>query len=49
MNVLCLGSEIVGAELAASSCARSSRARFDGGERYVRRLKKVEEMERAHV
>ena len=49
MNVLCLGSEIVGAELAAELVRAFLSARFDGGERYVRRLKKVEEMERAHV
>jgi len=49
MNVLCLGSEIVGAELAAELVRVFLSARFDGGERYVRRLKKVEEMERAHV
>ncbi len=49
MNVLCLGSEIVGAELAAELVRVFLGARFDGGERYVRRLKKVEEMEKAHV
>jgi len=46
MNVLCLGSEIVGAELAAELVRAFLGARFDGGERYVRRLKKVEEMEK---
>ena len=49
MNVLCLGSEVVGAELAAELVRSFLGARFDGGERYVRRLKKVEELERAHV
>jgi ribose 5-phosphate isomerase B len=49
MNVLCLGSEIVGAELAAELVRAYLNARFDGAERYVRRLKKVEEMEKAHV
>jgi ribose 5-phosphate isomerase B len=49
MNVLCLGSEIVGVELAGELVRAFLAARFDGGERYVRRLKKVEEMERAHV
>jgi ribose 5-phosphate isomerase B len=49
MNVLCLGSEIVGAELAAELVRAFLAARFDGGERYVRRLKKIEEMEKAHV
>jgi ribose 5-phosphate isomerase B len=49
MNVLCLGSEVVGAELAAELVRAFLAATFDGGERYVRRLKKVEELERAHV
>jgi ribose 5-phosphate isomerase B len=49
MNVLCLGSEIVGGELAGELVRAFLAASFDGGERYVRRLKKVEEMERAHV
>ena len=46
MNVLCLGSEVVGAELAAELARVFLAARFDGGERYVRRLEKIEEMER---
>ena len=46
MNVLCLGSEIVGAELAAELVRAFLGARFDGGERYVARLGKVEAMEK---
>jgi ribose 5-phosphate isomerase B len=46
MNVLCLGSEVVGPELAAELARTFVAARFDGGERYVRRLEKIEEMER---
>jgi ribose 5-phosphate isomerase B len=46
MNVLCLGSEVVGPSLAADLTRAFLRARFGGGERYVRRLKKIEEMER---
>jgi ribose 5-phosphate isomerase B len=46
MNVLCIGSEVVGAELAAELVRTFLAARFDGGERYVRRLEKIEEMER---
>jgi ribose 5-phosphate isomerase B len=49
MNVLCLGSEVVGASIAAELVRAFLAARFDGGERYIRRLKKVEEMEKAHV
>jgi ribose 5-phosphate isomerase B len=45
MNVLCLGSEIVGASLAGELVSAFLAARFDGGERYVSRLKKVEELE----
>ena len=46
MNVLCLGSEVVGEELAADLTRTFMSARFDGGERYVRRLEKIEQMER---
>src|SRR3954464_11025675 len=46
MNVLCLGSEVVGVELAADLARAFLAARFDGGERYVRRREKIEEMER---
>jgi ribose 5-phosphate isomerase B len=46
MNVLCLGSEIVGAELAAELVRAFLGANFDGGERYVARLRKVDDMEK---
>jgi ribose 5-phosphate isomerase B len=46
MNVLCLGSEVVGPSLARELVAAFLRAQFDGGERYVRRLEKVAAMER---
>ena len=46
MNVLCLGSEVVGAELAGELVRAFLGARFDGGERYVGRLKKVAAMEK---
>jgi ribose 5-phosphate isomerase B len=49
MNVLCLGSEVVGPSLAADLIRAFLAARFDGGERYVRRLEKVAEMEREMV
>ena len=49
MNVLCLGSEVVGAELAAELVRAFLGAQFAGEERYIRRLSKVEEMERSHV
>jgi len=47
MNVLCLGSEVVGPSLASELVDAFLGASFDGGERYVERLKKVEAMERA--
>ena len=46
MNVLCIGSEIIGAELAGELIRTFLSARFGGGERFVRRLAKIEEMER---
>ena len=46
MNVLCLGSEVVGPSLAADLVRTFLGAEFTGGERYVRRLEKVEAMER---
>ncbi len=47
MNVLCLGSEVIGPSLARDLIGAFLHARFDGGERYVRRLKKIEDLERA--
>ncbi len=47
MNVLCLGSEVVGPELAVDLVRSFLGASFDGGERYVRRLEKVRDLERA--
>jgi ribose 5-phosphate isomerase B len=46
MNVLCLGSEIVGASVARELVCVFLDARFDGGERYVARLDKVAKMEK---
>jgi ribose 5-phosphate isomerase B len=46
MNVLCVGSEVIGAELAGELIRTFLGAKFDGGERYVRRLEKIEEFER---
>ena len=47
MNVLCLGSEVIGPSLAAELVRAFLGARFDGGERYVRRLEKIAETEGA--
>ena len=46
MNVLCLGSEVVGPSLARELVAGFLNAEFDGGPRYVERLLKVAAMER---
>jgi ribose 5-phosphate isomerase B len=46
MNVLCLGSEVVGPSLAAELVETFLKAQFNGGERYVERLLKVAAMER---
>jgi ribose 5-phosphate isomerase B len=48
MNVLCFGSDVIGAELAGELVRTFLGAKFDGGERYVRRLEKIEEMEKTH-
>src|SRR3954470_11156330 len=46
MNVLCLGSEVVGAELAADLVRTFLAAEFGGGEPYVLRLQQIEALER---
>jgi ribose 5-phosphate isomerase B len=46
MNVLCLGSEVIGPSLASDLVSAFLAAKFDGGERYVARLVKVAEMEK---
>ncbi len=45
MNVLCLGSGVVGEDLAADLVKTFLGARFDGGERYVTRLHKIQVIE----
>jgi ribose 5-phosphate isomerase B len=45
MNVLCLGSEVVGPSLAADLVRIFLGAQFDGGERYAARLEKVLRLE----
>src|SRR2546427_10923308 len=49
MNVLCLGSEVVGPALARDLITTFLAARFDGGERYVKRLKMIQDLEQAGV
>jgi ribose 5-phosphate isomerase B len=46
MNVLCLGSEVVGPSLARDLVTTFVGARFNGGERYVKRLQMIEDLER---
>ena len=49
MNVLCLGSEVIGPSLARDLVKAFLAARFNGGERYVKRLKMIEELERERL
>ena len=46
MNVLCLGSEVVGPSLARELVVAFLNATFDGGERYVKRLQMIVDIER---
>jgi ribose 5-phosphate isomerase RpiB len=49
LNVLCLGSEVVGPALAVDLIRAFLHARFDGGEPYTTRLRKIEEIERGQA
>jgi ribose 5-phosphate isomerase B len=46
INVLCLGSEVVGPALTVDLMRAFLQARFDGGEPYTTRLRKIEELEK---
>jgi ribose 5-phosphate isomerase B len=46
MNVLCLGSEVVGPALSVDLMRAFLHARFDGGEPYTTRLHKIEDIEK---
>ena len=46
MNVLCLGSDVVGPELAADLVRTFLTAEFGGGDRYVKRLEMIADLER---
>jgi len=45
MNVLCLGSRVVGTEVAKELVAAFLAAEFSGDERHIRRIRKVRQME----
>ena len=47
INVLCLGSRVIGEELARELVSAFLAARFTGEERHMRRLAKVQAMEKA--
>ncbi len=49
MNVLCLGEKVIGTELAKELTMSFLSARLMDEERYLRRLKKVEEIERQQL
>jgi len=46
MNVLCLGSEVIGRSLAIDLIRAFVSAEFNGGARYVRRLEKIAALEK---
>ena len=46
MNVLCLGSRVIGPAPALEIAASFAAARFSNEDRHLRRLKKIEELER---
>jgi ribose 5-phosphate isomerase B len=46
MNILCLGSEVVGPSLARDLVTTFVAARFDGGQPYLKRLEMIEDLER---
>jgi ribose 5-phosphate isomerase B len=46
MNVLCLGARVIGAELAKELVLAFLKAKFSGAERHVRRIAKVNEIEK---
>ena len=46
MNILCLGSEVVGPSLTRDLVKTFVAARFDGGQPYVKRLEMIEDLER---
>jgi ribose 5-phosphate isomerase B len=46
MNVLCLGSGVIGEQMAGELIRAFLAASFDGGERYRRRLEKIAAMEK---
>lgn len=47
MNVLCLGSRVVGVEVAKELAVAFLDATFSGSERHIRRLEKVKQLSRA--
>ena len=46
MNILCLGSEVVGPSLTRDLVTTFVGARFDGGQPYAKRLEMIEDLER---
>jgi ribose 5-phosphate isomerase B len=46
MNILCLGSEVVGPSLTRDLVTTFVGARFDGGQPYLKRLEMIEDLER---
>lgn len=48
MNMLCMGSRVIGEDLALEIVKAFVEAEFSGEERYLRRLEKVAELEKSH-
>jgi len=46
MNILCLGSEVVGPSLTRDLVTTFVAARFDGGQPYLKRLQMIKDLER---
>jgi ribose 5-phosphate isomerase B len=49
MNILCLGSEVVGPALTRDLVTTFVAAKFDGGEPYVKRLQMITDLEREAI
>lgn len=48
MNMVCMGSRVIGEDLALEIVKAFVEAEFSGEERYLRRLEKVAELEKSH-
>ena len=49
MNILCLGGRVIGIELAKELVSAFLKARFDGSEKYQRRVNKIKAIETKYL